>query len=46
MVKVHTEGAELRARTYRWYVEHAQELSIDSSIAQIEQVYRRLAASG
>jgi glycosyltransferase involved in cell wall biosynthesis len=44
MVKVHLAGSELRARTHRWYVDHAEELSIDSSIAQIEQVYRRLAS--
>ena len=44
IVKVHAAGSELQARTHRWYVEHAQELSIESSIAQIEEVYRRLAS--
>jgi glycosyltransferase involved in cell wall biosynthesis len=46
IIKVHAAGSELRTRTHRWYVEHAQELSIESSIAQIEEVYRHLAASG
>ena len=46
IVKVHAAGSELRTRTHRWYAQHARELSIDSSIAQIEEVYRRLAGSG
>jgi hypothetical protein len=28
-------GPELQARTHQWYREHAAELSIDASIAQI-----------
>jgi hypothetical protein len=28
--------------TYAWFREHADELSVDSSVAQIEQVYRSI----
>jgi glycosyltransferase involved in cell wall biosynthesis len=46
IIKLHAAGSELRTRTHRWYIEHARELSIESSVAQIEEVYRRLAAPG
>ena len=40
MVKLFMAGPELRARTQQWYREHASQLSLDASIAQIDEVYR------
>ena len=39
IVKIHRAGAELVSRTYEWFRQHAGEISIDASIAQIEEVY-------
>jgi len=43
IVKVHRGGAELLSRTHQWFREHAQEVSIEASIASIEQTYRTIA---
>jgi glycosyltransferase involved in cell wall biosynthesis len=43
IVKLYLACPELHARTHQWYCEHASQLSIDASIAQIEQVYRNVA---
>jgi glycosyltransferase involved in cell wall biosynthesis len=43
IIKLYMAGPELQARTHQWYREHAAELSIDASIAQIEAVYRNIA---
>ena len=43
IVKLYMAGPELQARTHQWYREHAAELSIDASIAQMEEVYRNIA---
>lgn len=43
IVKVHRGGVELLSRTHRWFRENAQEVSIDASIALIEQAYRTIA---
>jgi glycosyltransferase involved in cell wall biosynthesis len=45
IMKVHAASPQLQARTHEWYHEHAAELSIDASIAQIEEVYRNLVNS-
>jgi glycosyltransferase involved in cell wall biosynthesis len=43
IVKSHTAGPPLIQTTYGWFREHAQELSVDSSVAEIERLYRSLA---
>ncbi len=40
IVKVYAAGPGLRARTHEWYRDHAAQISLDASIAQMEQVYR------
>ncbi len=40
MLKLYAAGPELRARAYEWYREHAARLSIDASIAQMDEAYR------
>ena len=45
IIKVHSAGPDLVRSTYGWFLEHAQELSVDSSVARIEQVYRSLVDS-
>jgi glycosyltransferase involved in cell wall biosynthesis len=42
IIRVHAAGPALVHSTYQWCLEHAQELSVDSSVARIEQVYRSL----
>ena len=42
IVKVHAAGPTLVQSTYAWFREHASELSVDDSVARIEQVYRSL----
>ncbi len=42
IVKVHAAGPPLVQSTYAWFRKHADELSVDSSVAQIEQVYRSI----
>ena len=42
IVKVYEAGEALRARTHGWYRAHAAEISIDASIAQMEEVYRNI----
>jgi glycosyltransferase involved in cell wall biosynthesis len=43
IVKVHRGGTELLSRTHQWFKEHAEEVSIEGSIARIEQTYQTLA---
>jgi glycosyltransferase involved in cell wall biosynthesis len=40
MLKLYEAGPELRTRAYEWYREHAAQLSIDASIAQMDEAYR------
>jgi glycosyltransferase involved in cell wall biosynthesis len=42
IVRAHAAGPELVQSTYAWFREHAQELSVDSSVRQIEQSYRSI----
>ena len=42
IVKIFHAGHDLRTRTHQWYREHAEGLSIDASIAQMEEVYGRV----
>jgi glycosyltransferase involved in cell wall biosynthesis len=42
IVKVHAASPALVQSTYAWFREHADELSVDRSVAQIEQVYRSI----
>jgi glycosyltransferase involved in cell wall biosynthesis len=42
IVKVHAAGPALVQSTYNWFRENAQQLSVDSSVAQIEKVYRSI----
>jgi glycosyltransferase involved in cell wall biosynthesis len=42
IVKVHAAGPALAQSTYAWFRGHASELSVDDSVARIEQVYRSL----
>ena len=42
IVKVHAAGSSMVQSTYAWFREHADELSVDSSVAQIEHVYRSI----
>jgi glycosyltransferase involved in cell wall biosynthesis len=42
IVRVHAAGAALVQSTYGWFREHASQLSVDDSIARIEEVYRSL----
>jgi len=39
IVKIHRAGSEMISRTYDWFRQHADEIGIDASIAQIEEVY-------
>ena len=39
IVKIHRSGPELVSRTDAWFRQHAHEIGIDASIAQIEDVY-------
>ncbi len=43
MVKAYRGGTELISRTRGWFQEHAQELSIQTSITRVEEVYRTVA---
>jgi len=43
IVKVYRGGEELLSRTHQWFNAHAHEVSIEASIASIEQTYRRIA---
>jgi glycosyltransferase involved in cell wall biosynthesis len=45
IVKIHSAGPALVRSTYGWFLDHAQELSVDNSVARIEQVYRSLIES-
>ena len=40
IIKVQSAGPDLVCSTYGWFLEHAQELSVDSSVARIERVYQ------
>jgi glycosyltransferase involved in cell wall biosynthesis len=42
IVKAHAAGPALVQSTYGWFRAHAEELSVDSSVAQIEQLYQSL----
>ncbi len=42
IIKAHAAGPALIQSTYGWFRAHAEELSVDSSVAQIEQLYRSL----
>ncbi len=42
MLKLYAAGPELRARAYEWYREHAALLSLDASIAQMDEAYRNI----
>jgi glycosyltransferase involved in cell wall biosynthesis len=42
IVKVYRGGEELLSRTHQWFREHAQEVSIDASIASIDRAYRTI----
>jgi glycosyltransferase involved in cell wall biosynthesis len=42
IVKVHAAGPSLVQSAYAWFREHVDELSVDRSVAQIEQVYRSI----
>jgi glycosyltransferase involved in cell wall biosynthesis len=44
VVEVVQRGTELRRSTLAWYRAHANELSIDSSLATVEATYRELSA--
>jgi glycosyltransferase involved in cell wall biosynthesis len=39
IVRVHAAGLELRQRTARWFAEHAERLSLESSLAQVLASY-------
>src|SRR5262249_19510556 len=39
ILRTHAAGPGLVDSTYAWFCEHAGELSVDSSVARIEQVY-------
>jgi len=39
IVAVHHAGAELRERTRAWFAAHAQSLTIDASIVELEAIY-------
>ena len=43
IVKIHRTGPEMISRTYEWFRQHANEIGIDASIAQIEAVYASIA---
>jgi glycosyltransferase involved in cell wall biosynthesis len=42
VVKVIEDGADLRAATQQWYRNHWHELSVESSVAQLDNLYRTL----
>ncbi len=42
IIRAHATGPELVHRTYTWFRAHAEELGVDSSVAQIEEVYESL----
>ena len=42
IVKVHKAGPALITSTYDWFRQHAEEIGIEASIAQIEEVYRTI----
>ena len=42
IVRANASGPALVQSTYAWFREHADELSVDSSVARIEQVYRSI----
>jgi glycosyltransferase involved in cell wall biosynthesis len=39
IVRVHEQGPALRERTSRWFADHAEDLSIDSSVAVVLREY-------
>ncbi|MGO9454393.1 MAG: hypothetical protein ACLQDV_25590 [Candidatus Binataceae bacterium] len=43
IVKVHRGGAGLLSRSHQWFREHAHQVSIEASIASIEQAHRTIA---
>ena len=45
IVKLYQAGPELQVRTHQWYCERAAQLSLDASIAQMEEVYRSIVDS-
>jgi glycosyltransferase involved in cell wall biosynthesis len=45
LVDLHERGDAIAASTARWFRRHAARLSIESSVAALESVYRRKAAS-
>jgi glycosyltransferase involved in cell wall biosynthesis len=45
IVRVHLAGPDLVRSTYGWFRDNANELSVDSSVARIEQVYRSVVAA-
>jgi glycosyltransferase involved in cell wall biosynthesis len=44
IARVHAAGPNLVRSTYEWFRQNAAELSVDSSVARIEQVYRSVIA--
>jgi glycosyltransferase involved in cell wall biosynthesis len=42
IVKVHAAGPSLVQSTYGWFRKNADQLSVDSSVARIEEVYRAM----
>ena len=42
IIKVQSAGPQLAHSTYGWFLDRAQELSVDSSVIKIEQAYRSL----
>jgi glycosyltransferase involved in cell wall biosynthesis len=42
ILQVHAAGPSMVQSTYNWFRDHADELSVDNSVAQIEQVYRSI----
>jgi glycosyltransferase involved in cell wall biosynthesis len=42
IVRAHAAGPALVQSTYGWFRDHAEELSVDSSVRQIESAYRAL----
>jgi glycosyltransferase involved in cell wall biosynthesis len=45
IVAVHRAGAELRERTRAWFAAHASQLTIDTSLVELESVYAAAARS-
>ncbi len=45
IVRVHEAGMAMRERTARWFEEHADELSLEASLAEVLAVYRSRAAT-